>query len=112
MINNKKLAISLSVAASIYSASNIALAEEDKKTWSDQAEFSYVTTNGNSDTQNLALKNSLEYQMSDKIKLTWDVSALRGESDGTLSSESYATSLRTDYSYSKALFFFLVTGWE
>ncbi|MBF0444462.1 MAG: DUF481 domain-containing protein [Magnetococcales bacterium] len=112
MIKQKKLAISLSVAFSIYGVSNIAVADEDKKTWSDQAEFSYVTTSGNSDSQNLALKNSLEYQMSEKIKLKWDVRALRGESDGTLSSESYATSLRADYDYSKALFLFVVAGWE
>ncbi|MBF0193055.1 MAG: DUF481 domain-containing protein [Magnetococcales bacterium] len=112
MIKQNKLAISLSVAVSVYGASSIAMTEEGKKKWSDQAEFSYVTTSGNSDTQNLALKNSLEYQLTKKVKLKWDVSALRGESDGTLSSESYATSLRTDYDYSKSLFVFLVTGWE
>ncbi|MBF0383069.1 MAG: DUF481 domain-containing protein [Magnetococcales bacterium] len=112
MINKKKSALALAVAISIFGVGNVSFADDDKKAWSAQTELSFVNTTGNSDSQNLALKNSLKYDLTQKIKLDWKLSIIRGESDGELSSESYATSLRGDYSYSKSLFLFITTGWE
>jgi putative salt-induced outer membrane protein len=104
--------LSFIILISVFSASSIGFTEDKKKPWNNQAELSFVSTSGNSDTENLSIKNKFEFQSSEKIKLVWKVSALRGEADGVSSSESYATSLRGDYKYSEPIFIFLDTGWE
>ncbi|MBF0358262.1 MAG: DUF481 domain-containing protein [Magnetococcales bacterium] len=112
MHRQKKSYLSIIVLISIFSTNNIGLAEDEKKPWNNQAELSFVSTSGNSDTENLSIKNKFEFQASEKVKLVWKASALRGEADGVSSSESYATSLRGDYKYSDPIFIFLSTGWE
>ncbi len=81
------------------------------KNWSDQAEFSYVETGGNSETSTLSLKNELNVKFSDKLSGTWKVGALAGQSDGVRTAESYYTELRGDYLLTERLYAYLNAGW-
>ena len=103
--------MTVAALSSIVLMSGPAVSEEKKK-WGDQAELSFVDTSGNTDVQTLSLKNKLEYQATEAIKLSWNAELLRGETDGQLSSESYATDLRGDLDYSEKSFVFIVTGWS
>jgi putative salt-induced outer membrane protein len=81
------------------------------KSWSDQAELSYVDTGGNSKASTLSLKNELRVKFSDIISGTWKLGALAGQSDGVRNSESYYTEIRGDYLFTERWFAYLSAGW-
>ena len=85
-------------------------AETDKK-WSDEAEFSYVSTSGNSQTTTLAGKNLLKHRFSEKIEGQWDVSALFSEDHDITTAERYSTNIKGDYLLTRHLYTGLAAGW-
>ena len=84
---------------------------EEKSKWADQAELSFVDTGGNTDVTNLAAKNLLKYTFSEDLVGSWKLAALYGKTDGVKTAESYATELRTDYSYTDRIYFAGIGGW-
>ena len=83
----------------------------DTKNWSDEAEFSFVDTSGNTDVTTLALKNKLGYRFTDKLRGRWLLNGLLGQTDGIQTAERYETQLRLDYGFTKRLYGFASSIW-
>jgi len=98
----------LSLAIILFSA-NPGLSEE--KNWNDEAEFSFVQTDGNTDVSNIAAKNLLKWKFTEKLSGTWKLGVLYGESDGETNAEKYFTDLRMDYLFTKKFYGALIGGW-
>lgn len=88
-----------------------ALAEEQKKRWSDQAEFSLVDTGGNTNVTTLSAKNLLKVNFADNFVGSWKVGALYAKSDGVRTAENYSTELRLDYLFTVRSYSFGFGGW-
>ena len=77
---------------------------DSEKRLTDEAEFSYVSTGGNTDVVTMAVKNTLKYKFSRRLLGTWKAGALRSETDNALTAERYFTELRLDYAFSKRFY--------
>ena len=86
------------------------VAAEDSK-WQDEAELSYVSTGGNTEVTSLSAKNKLTYRFTDKLKGSWDLSALYGETEDVKTAERYATEFRLDYDLTDRLYIAGIGGW-
>jgi putative salt-induced outer membrane protein YdiY len=86
-------------ASAVLLAVSVALAADaPKKPWTDNAEFGFVMTSGNSNGNNLAFGNKFKYAWSD-AELTFDTAALHAESttrDITNPGPPYGTAVVTD----------------
>jgi putative salt-induced outer membrane protein len=98
--------LALCICVAVVSA---AYAEEKK--WADEAEFSFVSTGGNTEVVSLSGKNLLKYTITDKLLGTWRLGGLYGETDNVKTAERYFTDLRIDYSFSDKIYFFGIGGW-
>jgi len=83
-----------------------------EKKWSDQADFSFVDTGGNTDVTTLSGKNLLKYEFSDELQVAWKLGVLYGESGGDKNAGSYFSDLRLDYLFTKHLYSFVNAGWS
>ena len=83
-----------------------------EKKWSDEAELSYVETNGNTEIKTLSAKNLLKYKFTEVLLGEWKVGALYGETDGEKVAESYFSDLRLDYLFTKRFYSFAMAGWS
>ena len=83
---------------------------EDKK-WSNETEFSFVYTGGNTDVITLSAKNLLTYKFAENIVGAWKLGALYGETDGVKNSERFYTDVRGDNLINEALYAALLAGW-
>jgi len=94
MSNTHRLAGAVAIAAcALAVAAAPILAEEQATGWSDKAEFSYVVTDGNSETMTLGLKNTLIHKW-EKSAFTLKAGAIRAESTTT---SSFAVGLVDDF---------------
>lgn len=84
--------------------------EAAEKSWSDEAEFSYVTTGGNADVQTLSAKNRYKLGFADDYTFLWKLEALKGKTDNVLTAERYATDLRLEYAFNHA-YLYGNAGW-
>ncbi len=87
-----------------------AVQAKDNK-WSNETEFSFVDTGGNTDVLTLSLKNLLKYKFAENINGAWRLGALFGETNGEKNSERFNTDVRGDYFINKALYAALLAGW-
>jgi putative salt-induced outer membrane protein len=94
-------------AAEVKSAGDV----KPEKKWKDEGELSYVKTSGNSKTTNLAAKNQVKYQFTEKVLGTWKVGAILGENEGVKSAENYFTDLKADYSFTERFYSLANAGW-
>lgn len=85
-------------------------AEAPEKKWSDEAELSYVKTDGNTELMTLSAKNQLKYNMTEKISSVWKLSILYGEDDGEKNLENYFTELKFNYLVTDRLFILYTVG--
>jgi putative salt-induced outer membrane protein YdiY len=129
-----KTGIGVRLACGVFSAAvgcSLAPAQEpaaDENRWRDTAEFSFVATAGNADTQTLGFKN--------KLWRKWDVSSFelnaggvrsegttnrravgtvdsfRLEDDSELTAENYFLNGRYDREITKRFFWFAGAGWD
>jgi len=83
----------------------------EDKSWSNQAELSFVDTGGNTDLTSFSGKNLLTYKFNEKFKGSWKIAALYGKTDGEKNAESYLTELRLDYLITEKLFAYGIAGW-
>jgi putative salt-induced outer membrane protein len=83
----------------------------EEKSWSDEAELSYVDIEGNSDFVSLSAKNLLKYTFTDELKGAWKLAALEGKADNVKIAESYFTEFRLDYLYTDLIYFAGIAGW-
>ncbi|MBF0380495.1 MAG: DUF481 domain-containing protein [Magnetococcales bacterium] len=117
MIYHKKIAILLTAFGFVLGASNIASASNDcfeegkDRDWCDKFNISFMDKGGNSDIQSLSLSNLMQYRLVKKVRLSWELKGTKGESDGELSAENYATTIEARYSPS-ASYYFVNLGWE
>ena len=83
---------------------------EDRKL-SDVAEFSYITTGGNTDVETLRLNNKLVVLPLEQWKATWNVNAFFAKTDGEKTGESYSSDLRLDYQFIERFYSFGLLSW-
>ena len=95
----------------VFMASSTGIRAEEKK-WSDEAEFSFVDTGGNTDTMSLAFRNLLKYAFSERLEGAWELAALYGETDGVKTAERYSSELRGNYLLNERIYAALIAGWE
>ena len=98
----------LLLLAGVFLIANVEAAE---KNWSDEAELSFVSTNGNSKVTTLSAKNLLKVPFSVKFSGSWKLQGLYGKTDGVKNAEAYMTELRGDYAPSSRLYYFASAGW-
>jgi putative salt-induced outer membrane protein len=101
-----RLFVALCICVTMVSA-----AHAEEKKWTDEAEFSFVSTGGNTEIVSLSGKNLLKYTFTDKLLGTWRLGALYGKTDNVKTAERYLTDLRLDYSFSDRIYFFGIGGW-
>ena len=98
----------------MFSLASVTLAE-DGKAWKDEAQLSYVKTDGNTEVTILSAKNLLTYQATEKIKLDWSALARFAETDvdgnTEKSAERYATELRLEYAITERFYTAAYGGW-
>ena len=92
----------------LFIASTISAQE---KRWVDEAELSFVNTDGNTDLMNLSARNLLKYKFNEKMIGSWRLGALYGKNDGVKNAESYSTDLRVDYLLTETLYVAGIAGW-
>jgi putative salt-induced outer membrane protein len=104
----------LLAAAVFLLAAPAAFASEPKNdnVWSDQAEFSFVKTTGNTDTTSMAGKNTLSYRFLPRATGTWRIGGLYGADSGVTTAEQYASELRLDYMHTERVYTFVMVGWN
>jgi putative salt-induced outer membrane protein YdiY len=85
--------------------------KEGEKRWKDEAELSFVSTNGNSETTTLSGKNLLLYNFTDKLSGEWKIAALKSEDDNETTAERYSTDLKFSYLFSERMYGGAVGGW-
>jgi len=125
--------LATALAATLATASVAPLGAEAQETssWQNQAEFSLITTGGNSSTSTVGLRNTLRRTL-ERGELRFDVSALRTDAasiqrravgtEGSFSvdkdsrtertAERYAAQARFDRNLSERAFLYTSTGWE
>jgi putative salt-induced outer membrane protein len=88
-------------------------AEEAKteKRWSDEAELSFVSTSGNTQTTTFAGKNLLKYKFTERLEGKWDIAGLFSEDYDIKTAERYSTDLQLTYLFTQRLYTGLSTGW-
>jgi putative salt-induced outer membrane protein len=90
-------------------------AQELSKTdtgWSDQAEFSYVETSGNTDTTSFAGRNLLTYRHAPGTAGSWKIGGLHSEEGGRTTAERFETEFRFDWRYTKRIYGYVLAGWS
>jgi len=85
--------------------------DQDPRKWSDEAEFSFVDTAGNTDVLTLAFKNLFKYTFSEKMDAAWKIGALYGRNNGETNAENYFTDLRLNYNVSERFYIGVGGGW-
>jgi putative salt-induced outer membrane protein len=78
---------------------------------SDEAEFSYINTGGNTDVETLKLNNKLVYLPLEQWKATWNVNTFLAKTDGEKTGEIYGTDLRLDYLFTERFYSFGLLAW-
>lgn len=104
-----KLKVMMVIIACAIMVANTAHAAD--KAVTNEAELSYLDTKGNTETITFKAKNTLNWAISDKTDLAWEVGGLYGESDGDKNAEKYNTELKGSYAFTKAFYGSLVGGW-
>jgi putative salt-induced outer membrane protein len=103
----------ISILAVLFLATPYPAVAQDtaEKTWSDNAELSYVSTAGNSSVETLAAKNLYTLKFAGHLAFLWKLEALKGKSGDALTAERYFTDLRLEHAYSPRAYTYLNTGW-
>jgi putative salt-induced outer membrane protein len=108
----KRMAVVLGILLAVLQMASGAFAQgEQKKKWSDQAEFTLVDTGGNTDVTTIAGKNTLKYDFTDKWIASWVIGGLYSKDHGIRTAERYYSDLRLDYLYTDRLYFYGLAGW-
>jgi putative salt-induced outer membrane protein len=108
----RKMAVAFAILLAVFQMASGAFAqEEQKKKWSDQAEFSFVDTGGNTDVTTMAGKNTLKYNVTDKWIASWVIGALYGKNHGVRTAERYYSDLKLDYLFTDRFYFYGLAGW-
>lgn len=103
-------AVALALCLAFYTGSAAAADEDGDKPWSDEAEFSYVTTGGNAKVQTLSAKNLYKLGFAERYTFLWKLEALKGKTDDVLTAERYFTDLRLEYALEKRAYLYGSTG--
>ena len=85
-------------------------AGKDKR-WGDEAEFTFVSTSGNTETTTLAGKNTLKVKFTPQLTSEWKVFALYSQDDENTTAERYWTDLRFDYAFTERFYAGVAGGW-
>ncbi len=85
---------------------------KNDKAWSDQAEFSFVNTTGNTKTTSMAGKNLLAYKFTPKLVGSWKLGGLYSRDKGRTTAENFATELRFDHLYTERIYTYALAGWN
>jgi putative salt-induced outer membrane protein len=108
---NIKITLILCSIILVISASVSAEETKTEKRWNDEAELSFVSTSGNSQTTTFAGKNLLKYKFTERTEGEWDIAGLFSEDNDVKTAERYSTDLHLKYSLRQHLYGGLSTGW-
>ena len=131
-VNMKLLNAGLAVVLALAASAAPAFAADDSPGWSDTAEFSYVVTDGNSETSTLGFKNKLlrswegsalelnaggiraEATITDRLFAVGTVndSDVTDETTAEVTAENYYLNGRYDRKLSEHAFWFAGAGWD
>lgn len=107
----KKINALLLAILSYAAVMDVSAQDAKPSAWSDEAELSYVSTGGNSDTKAYAARNMLKYAFSEKVDSQWKLGMLEIRTDGKKTAENYYTELRGDYKLTEGFYAMLGGGW-
>ncbi|MGD2271598.1 MAG: DUF481 domain-containing protein [Desulfobacterales bacterium] len=108
----KKVFLPVILVILVFSSTGIHAEEKkEEKRWKDEAELSFVSTNGNSETTTLSAKNLLFYKFSDKLNGEWKITALKSEDDSETTAERYSTGLKLSYLFTQRIYGAVAGGW-
>lgn len=108
---NIKIAIILCSIMLVMSTPVSAEEAKTEKRWSDEAELSFVSTSGNTQTSTFAGSNLLKYIFTKRTEGEWDISGLYSEDSDIKTAERYSTDLHLKYLLKQRLYSGLSTGW-
>ena len=83
----------------------------EDKAITNEAELSYLDTKGNTETITFKAKNTLNWAITDKTDLIWELGGLYGENDGDKNAEKYNTEVKGNYAFTKKFYGSLIGGW-
>jgi putative salt-induced outer membrane protein len=108
-----KIKTALILCSIIFVMSALVSAEETKteKRWNDEAELSFVSTAGNSETTTFAGENLLKYKFTERLEGSWDIAGLYSEDNDIKTAERYSTNLQLKYLFTERLYSGLSAGW-
>jgi len=83
----------------------------EPKMIADEAQLSYIDSQGNTRLSSLLLVNNLIYTPIDYLIATWNIEALKTSQDGVKTAERYSTFLRLDYLMGSRMYSFGDVAW-
>ncbi|MCC6543012.1 MAG: DUF481 domain-containing protein [Nitrospirae bacterium] len=83
----------------------------EPKRITDEAQLSYVDSQGNTRLSSLLIVNTLKYTPVDYLIATWNIEALKASSEGESTAERYTTLLRLDYLIRSRMYSFADVSW-
>lgn len=90
----------------------LAVAETtEPKMIADEAQLSYIDSQGNTRFSSLLLVNNLKYMPVDYLIATWNIEALKASSKSETTAERYSTFLRLDYLMGSRIYSFADVAW-
>lgn len=111
MIHKIKIVLVYSLILSVlYPCLALADTSEPKKI-NDEAQLSYIDTQGNTRMSSLLLVNTLKYTPIDYLIATWNIEALKTSQSGESTAERYTSFLRLDYLIGSRLYSFADVLW-
>jgi putative salt-induced outer membrane protein len=108
---NLKIALILCSMILVMSTSVSAEEAKTEKRWSNEAELSFVSTSGNTQTSTFAGNNVLKYIFTERTEGEWDIAGLYSEDNDIKTAERYTTNLHLKYQLKQRLYGGLSTGW-
>ncbi|MBL7177728.1 MAG: DUF481 domain-containing protein [Desulfobacteraceae bacterium] len=108
---NIKIALILCSIILVMSSSVSAEEAKTEKRWSDEAELSFVSTSGNTQTTTFAGKNLLKYKFTERLEGKWDIAGLLSEDNDIKTAERYSTNVQLTYLSTQRLYTGLSAGW-
>lgn len=106
------VALAVAISTLLLYSPGVALAQElAEKNWTEHAELSYASTNGNTDVSSLFFENTFKLDIKPSYLATWLARVENGKTDGATTAESYFTELRVDYNHTPRAYGFSMAGW-
>lgn len=99
------------LAAAVFATTGILHAQETNKPWTNATEFSAVTTNGNSKSDSINVKNAFQYKWTKTILDIWG-GGLGTKSEGVVTAEQYSAGEKVSQKVTEHNYIFENFEWD